>query len=73
MKLTAMTTKWPPRMKTSMWIFEKYLLDNFTDKPFLYLRYIDDILAIWQHGRDKLEQFNEYVNSIHPNIKLTLT
>ena len=55
-----------------MWNFEKYLLDNCTDKPFLYLRYVDDIFAIWQHGEHKLEQFHAYVNSIHPNINLTL-
>ena len=53
--------------------FEKCLLDNCTDKPFLYLRYIGDIYAIWQCSEDKLEQFREYVNSIHPIIKLTLT
>ena len=55
-----------------MWNFEKYLLDNCTDKPFQYLRYIDDIFVIWQHSEDKLEQFHAYVNSIHPNINLTL-
>ena len=56
-----------------MWNCKKYLLDNCTDKPFLYLRYIDDIFVIWQHGEDKLEQFHAYVNSLHPNINLTLT
>ena len=56
-----------------MWNIEKYLLDNCTDKPFLYLCYIDDIFAIWQHSEVKLEQFHAYVNSIHPNINLTLT
>ena len=56
-----------------MWKFEKNLLDNCTDKPFLFLRYIDEILSIWQQGEDKLEQLHAYVNSIHPNINLTLT
>ena len=28
---------------------------------------------MWQHGEDKREQFHAYVNSIHPNINLTLT
>ena len=56
-----------------MWKFEKYLLDNCTDRPFLYLRYVDDIFVIWQHGEDKIEQFHAYVNSLHPNINLTLT
>ena len=56
-----------------MWNFEKYLLDNCTDKSFLYLRHVDDIFVIRQHGEDKLEQFHAYDNSIHPNIKLTST
>ena len=56
-----------------MWNFERYLLDNCTDRPFLYLRYIDDFFFLWQHGEDKLEQFNAYVNSIHSNINLTST
>ena len=56
-----------------MWNFEKYLPDNCTDKPFLYLRNIDDIFGMWHHGEDKLEQFHAYVNSLYPNINLTLT
>ena len=70
-----MGKKWLPHMQTYIytWNFLKYLLDNCTDKPFLYLRYIDNIFVIWQHGEDKLEKFHAYVNSIHPNIRLTLT
>ena len=61
-----------------MWNFEKHLLDNCTDKPFLYLLYIDDILVIYichmsSICDEKLEQFHENVNGILPNIKLTLT
>ena len=56
-----------------MWNIEICWLDNCTDKPFLYLCYIDDIFVIWQHSEDKLEQFHAYANSIHPNINLTLT
>ena len=56
-----------------MWNFEKHLIDNCTDKPFLCLCYIYDIFVIRQHGDDRLEQFHEYVNSIHPGNKLTLT
>ena len=52
---------------------KKHLLDNCTDKPFLYIRYIDDIFVAWQYSEDKLEQFHEYAYSIHPNIKLKLT
>ena len=44
-----------------MWIY----------KPFLYLRYIDDVLAVWTHRNEKLESFIAYLNSIHPTIKFT--
>ena len=71
---TAMGTKMAPTYENiSMWNFEKYMLDNSTVKPFLYLCYIDDIFVAWRHGEGKLEQFHAYVNSIHPNINLTLT
>ena len=60
---TAMEKKKAPTYANiSMCNFEKYLLDNCKDKPFLYLRYIDDIFAIWQHCEDKLEQFHAYVS-----------
>ena len=62
----------PTYANVFMWNFEKYLLDNCTDKPFLYLCYMDDIFVMWKHGEDKLEQLHAYVNSIHPNINLTL-
>ena len=46
----AMGTKMSPTYANIfMWNYEKYLLDNYTDKPFLYLRYIDDFffMATW--------------------------
>ena len=39
---------------------------------FSILRYVDHVFVNRQHGEDKQEQFHEYVNSIHPTIKLTL-
>ena len=38
---------------------------------FLCLHYIYDFF-LWQRSEEKLERFNECVNSIHPSIKLTL-
>ena len=71
---TAMGTKMAPTYANIfMWNCKKHLLDSCTDQPFLYLRYVDDIFSIWQHGEDKLEQFHAYVNSMQPNINLTLT
>ena len=38
-----------------MAIFQQ--LDDCTDKPFLYLRYVDDIFVIFQHGEVSLNNF----------------
>ena len=39
-------------------------------KPWLWLRYIDDIFLIWIEGEDKLEGFLNRLNNFHPNLKL---
>ena len=40
-------------------------------KPKMWLRFIDDILMIWNHGKQALEQFKELANNIHPTIKFS--
>ena len=45
--------------------------EGYVNKPFLWLRYIDDILMVWTHGNEKLDSFIAYLNSIHPTIKFT--
>ncbi|GFR97937.1 hypothetical protein ElyMa_002757800 [Elysia marginata] len=42
-----------------------------TDKSLVWLRYIDNILLIWTHGRAKLEAFIANANTFHPTIKFT--
>ena len=51
--------------------FERKALEGYVDKPFLWLRYIDDIVMVWTHGNEKLESFTTFWNSIHPTIKFT--
>ena len=51
--------------------FEKKALQNYPEKLHLWLRYIDDILMVWTHGGEKLNEFIKYLNSIHPTIKFT--
>ena len=38
---------------------------------FVWLRYIDDIFAIWTYGEDKFKDFMLYINSIHSSFQLT--
>ena len=52
--------------------WEKALLASSDVKPFLYLRYIDDIFGIWLHGEKKLREFQALANGIHEKIKLDL-
>ena len=41
-------------------------------KPKLWLRYVDDTFVIWNHGRDKLQEFLKHLNGIHPKIQFTM-
>lgn len=42
-------------------------------KPLVWLRYIDDIFAIWTHGKQLLENFISNINNHHSTIKFTAT
>ena len=41
--------------------------------PIEWIRFIDDIFAIWTHGIEKLQQFLTYINKFHPTIKFDCT
>ena len=51
--------------------FETKALQLCNDKP-LWRRYVDDILAIWSHGHDKLDAFLQYLNSLDPSKQFTV-
>src|SRR5690606_14830915 len=55
--------------------FMGYIEENFintqTNKPLLYLRYIDDILIFWTKGKTLLNNFIVNFNSFHPFIKFS--
>ena len=54
-----------------MAVLEKHMLRNAPNglTPFEWIRHIDDIVAIWTHGIDALNEFVEYINSFHNTIK----
>ena len=52
--------------------WETNLLDASPLKPFIYLRYIDDVFGIWLHGEETLKEFHLLANSLHEQIKLDL-
>ena len=50
---------------------EEWLCETVGERPILYLRYVDDIFAIFRQGVD-IDSFLTKINSSHPNIKFTV-
>jgi hypothetical protein len=40
-------------------VWEKQLLEQSSDKPHTYFRYVDDIWGIWLHGEKTLKKFHD--------------
>ena len=53
--------------------FENEFLSLRSDKPLVWLRYIDDVFFIWAHGEKELHKFMEDLNNHQSNIKFTYT
>ena len=51
--------------------FETRALKSWDKQPLLWLRFIDDIFMIWNHGQEELDRFIKYINNIHDKIKFT--
>ena len=47
-------------------------LQTFYKNPYFYKRFIDDGFGIWTHGIEALEEFTEFANNIHENVKVKL-
>ena len=52
-----------------MGCLQKDLLQQAEKKPSIWLRYIDDIFAIWPHGEEHLRLFIEGLKSYHRTIR----
>ena len=69
---TAIGTKMAPSYAIIfMAALEEGFLNSVQDKPLVWLRYIDDIFFIWQHGEEKLKEFLDLLNKFHPTCKFT--
>ena len=55
----------------TMETFELHFVYTYHKQPLLYLRYIDDIFIIWQHGMESLLLFIEHLNGYSANVKFT--
>ena len=52
--------------------FELNIIVSSENKPKIWLRYVDDIFSIWEHGREALEQFLSHLNSHRDSIKFSI-
>ena len=69
---TAMGTRMAPSYANLfMAELEANLLTCTTHQPYVWWQFIDDIFAIWKHGRETLKQFLQEINLFHPTIKFT--
>ena len=63
----------PPYAIIFMGDLEERILKDWSFKPLVWWRYIDDIFLLWQHGEEKLKEFQDILNRYHPGIKFTST
>jgi hypothetical protein len=45
--------------------FEQKAISTAIKKPARWYRYMDDIFAVWPHGKDDLHDFLQHLNNIH--------
>ena len=69
---TAMGTQMAPNYAIIfMHAVEEETLNNTKLKPRIWQRFIDDVFIVWTHGKEKLEEFLNYINQVHETIKFT--
>ena len=69
---TAMGTRMAPNYAIIfMHSVEKEILKNAKIKPRIWHHFIDDVFIIWTYGKEKLEEFLNYINGVHETIKFT--
>jgi peptide-methionine (R)-S-oxide reductase len=69
---TAMGTRVAPSFANIfMADFEERYVYTYPTQPKIWLRYIDDIFMIWDHDKDSLDSFLNYLNECHHRIKFT--
>lgn len=71
---TAMGKSFAPNLANLYLIdFDKQAINGFRIKPSLFYRFLDDIFFVWPGTITELKEFENFLNSIIPNIKVTLT
>jgi hypothetical protein len=58
--------------KFYMRYFEQKAISAVIKKPARWYRYVDDIFAVWSHGKDDLQDFQQHLNYIQKSIEFTM-
>ena len=53
--------------------FEMNFMKICSEKPTLWLRFLDDIFMVWTHSLNKLHKFIKCLNNFHPTSNLRMT
>ena len=53
--------------------FDYQAMNGFYIKPLLYSRFLDDIFGIWPGTRAQLSEYQSFLNTLIPGIKVTFT
>ena len=62
----------PPTAIIFMDALERKMIEQAPRKPTAYMRYIDDTLAVWTHGKEELDLFLQHLNQAHDTVKFTM-
>ena len=62
----------PPLAILFMHSVETAMLSVDRPQPVMYMRYIDDILGIWTHGPEALDDYFDFINHFHPALKFSI-
>ena len=67
-----MSTKVAPSL-ASVFIadFEERYIYTHDEAPDFFVRFLDDCLIGWSHGREKFDEFVDDLNNCHKSIKFT--
>src|SRR6218665_3122959 len=70
---TAMGKPYAPSLANIYLIdFDDRAINNFRIKPKFYFRFLDDIFIIWTGTQAELTEYEIYLNTLIPDIKITL-
>ena len=70
---TAMGKKYAPALANLYMVyFDSLATTGFRIKPEYFFRFLDDIFFNWSGTKEELEEYNIFLNSIIPGIKLTI-